>query len=135
MEIIKQFVETTFEEISTDEWLSRINHVKKVEEDYIRLEPQIYEMTEHTVISLQDDSDSDSSMSESGSDDDNARRSNSLTIVTVASFVVRRRGGSQPSPLLTASLTPYHTTPLSRFSGPVWNLSMYIFSHFLELDL
>ncbi|KAG8275289.1 hypothetical protein J6590_089311 [Homalodisca vitripennis] len=31
-----------------------------------------------------------------------------------------------PSPLLTASPTPYHTTPLSRFSGPVWNLSMYM---------
>ncbi|KAG8265166.1 hypothetical protein J6590_101005, partial [Homalodisca vitripennis] len=51
--------------------------------------------------------------------------SSSLTIVTVASFVARRRGGRQPLPSFDGFSTPYDTTPLLRFSGPVWNLSMY----------
>ncbi|KAG8281906.1 hypothetical protein J6590_049970 [Homalodisca vitripennis] len=135
MEIIKQLVETTFEEITTEEWLSRVNHIKKVEEDYIRLEPQIDEMTEHIVINLQDDSDSDSSMSESGSDDDNGDF-NLSGIEALPHTQIQLTDNSDsgklcgaaavsPSPLLTASPTPYDTTPLSRFSGPVWNLSMY----------
>ncbi|KAG8335814.1 hypothetical protein J6590_059349 [Homalodisca vitripennis] len=37
-----------------------------------------------------------------------------------------------PSPLMTASPTPYHTTPLSRFSGPVWNLSICTYECFRE---
>ncbi|KAG8323859.1 hypothetical protein J6590_105785 [Homalodisca vitripennis] len=54
-----------------------------------------------------------------------ARRSSSLTS---DSGKLCGAAAVSPSPLLTASPTPYHTTPLSRFSGPVWNLSKYKWS-------
>ncbi|KAG8314155.1 hypothetical protein J6590_098818 [Homalodisca vitripennis] len=69
-------------------------------------------MTEHIVINLQDDSDSD---------DDDASRSSSLIS---DSGKLCGAAAVSPYPLITASPTPYHTKPLSRFSGPVWNLSI-----------
>ncbi|KAG8292700.1 hypothetical protein J6590_033118 [Homalodisca vitripennis] len=49
-----------------------------------------------------------------------SRRSSSLTSDSGKLFGA---AAVSLSPLLTASPTPYHTTPLLRFSGLVWNLS------------
>lgn len=71
MTAIQQMVKEVCENITRDNWLSRVNHVKKNEQIYRDMEPLIDEATENFVINLEDDSDSErQSDSDSESEED-----------------------------------------------------------------
>jgi hypothetical protein len=71
MEAVQKLVESTCQSITSEDWLSRCNHCKTIEEAYMELEPHIDSTSDQIIITLAEDSDSESdntSDSETGSD-------------------------------------------------------------------
>lgn len=64
---VASLVMETCNSITAEDWKKRCDHCKKIEQEYIDLEPHIDDITEQLIIRLGDDSDSE----ESGEDMDN----------------------------------------------------------------
>ncbi|KAG8317432.1 hypothetical protein J6590_026582 [Homalodisca vitripennis] len=67
----KKTAKEKFDSVSEDEWKTRCEHVKKVEEEYLRHERIIDDVTERFIISLGEENESEGNVSHSeGSDAD-----------------------------------------------------------------
>lgn len=56
---VMKLVEETCASITKEDWLNRCEHCKKIEQEYLALEPAIDNLTEHFVINVNDDTGSD----------------------------------------------------------------------------
>lgn len=67
-----KIVEEKFQTMGKDEWASRCSHVRKCEEEYLKLEQTLDTMTEQIVINLRDDSSNDSDNSSNNGEESDA---------------------------------------------------------------
>ncbi|KAG8286237.1 hypothetical protein J6590_065141 [Homalodisca vitripennis] len=107
---VQQLVVEICSQITREQWSSRVNHVKKVELDYLALEPEIDEISEQIIINLGEDSDTEDENDDSHPESDDEM--DDWLLVSTSAPLGEARQAAQCFPPSRPSM-PYSTSPLA----------------------